>query len=125
MIIDTDVLIWYLRGNEQALTAVKKTIPFNISVITYMELVQGMRNNRELELLKKHLKAWNVKILQINENISAKAMDLVEAYYLSNSLELGDALIGVTAKENHETLLTANDKHYRIIQDLNLEIFRP
>jgi len=125
MIIDTDVLIWYLRGNEKALVAVKKSIPFSISVITYMELVQGMRNKRELELLKKHLKAWNVKILQINENISAKAMDLVEAYYLSNSLELGDAIIGVTAKENYETLLTANDKHYRIIQDLKLEIFRP
>jgi len=125
MIIDTDVLIWYLRGNEKALVAVKKSIPFSISVITYMELVQGMRNKRELELLKKHLKAWNVKILQINENISAKAMDLVEAYYLSNSLELGDAIIGVTAKENYETLMTANDKHYRIIQDLKLEIFRP
>ena len=52
-------------------------------------------------------------------------MDLVEAYYFSNSLELGDAIIGVTAKENYETLLTANDKHYRIIQDLKLEIFRP
>ena len=125
MIIDTDVLIWYLRGNEKALVAVKKSIPFSISVITYMELVQGMRNKRELELLKKHLKAWNVKILQINENISAKAMDLVEAYYLSNSLELGDAIIGVTAKENYATLMTANDKHYRIIQDLKLEIFRP
>jgi predicted nucleic acid-binding protein len=125
MIIDTDVLIWYLRGNENALNIVKKYIPFSISVITYMELVQVMRNKDELEILKKYLKNWNVKILQINENISTRAMFLVENYYLSYSLTLGYAIIGVTARENQETLLTANNKRYRIIQDLNIEIFRP
>jgi predicted nucleic acid-binding protein len=125
MIVDTDVLIWYFRGNENALNIIKKHTPFGISVITYMELIQGMRNKQELQTLKKYLKKWNVKVLQINENISARAMFLVESYYLSNSLELGDAIIGVTALENQETLLTANYKHYKIIQDLNIEIFRP
>ncbi|MDR3196727.1 MAG: type II toxin-antitoxin system VapC family toxin [Planctomycetaceae bacterium] len=125
MIIDTDVLIWYFKGNKNALNIIKKYIPFNISVITYMELIQGMRNKNELQTLKKYLKKWNVKIIQINENISVRSMFLVENYYLSNSLELGDAIIGVTARENQETLLTANYKHYKIIQDLNIEIFRP
>jgi predicted nucleic acid-binding protein len=125
MIVDTDVLIWYFRGNKNALNIIKKHTPFGISVITYMELIQGMRNKQELQTLKKYLKKWNVKVLQINESISARAMFLVENYYLSNSLELGDAIIGVTAQENQETLLTANYKHYKIIQDLNIEIFRP
>jgi predicted nucleic acid-binding protein len=84
-----------------------------------------MRNKNELQILKKYLKKWAVKLLHINENISARAMFLVENYYLSNSLELGDAIIGVTARENQETLLTANYKHYKIIQDLKIEIFRP
>jgi predicted nucleic acid-binding protein len=52
-------------------------------------------------------------------------MFLVENYYLSNALELGDAIIGLTARENQDTLLTANYKHYKIIQDLNIEVFRP
>ncbi|GMO43807.1 MAG: type II toxin-antitoxin system VapC family toxin [Treponemataceae bacterium] len=125
MIIDTDVLIWYFKGNKNALNVIKKYTPFCISVITYMELIQGMRNKNELQMLKKYLNKWNVKILQINENISARAMFLVENYYLNNSLELGDAIIGVTARENQETLLTANYKHYKIIQDLKIEIFRP
>jgi len=125
MIIDTDVLIWYMRGNEKALSIIKENIPFDISVITYMELIQGMRNKRELEILKKYLKNWNVNIVQINDNISTRAMVLVENYYLSNSLELGDAIIGVTAKENQRILLTANDKHYRVIQDLEIKAFRP
>ena len=111
MIIDTDILIWYFKGNKHALNVIKKYTPFGISVITYMELIQVMRNNNELQILKKHLKKWNVKIIQINENISARAMFLVENYYLSNSLELGDAIIGITARENQDVLLTANYKH--------------
>jgi predicted nucleic acid-binding protein len=125
MIIDTDVLIWYFKGNKNASNVIKRYTPFCISVITYMELIQGMRNKNELQMLKKNLNKWNVKILQINENISTRAMFLVENYYLSNSLELGDAIIGVTARENQETLLTANYKHYKIIQDLKIEIFKP
>jgi len=42
-----------------------------------------------------------------------------------NALELADAIIGTTALENHETLLTGNYKHYKIIQDLRVEIFKP
>ena len=36
MIIDTDVLIWYFKGNENALDVIKKYTPFSISVITYI-----------------------------------------------------------------------------------------
>lgn len=125
MIIDTDVLIWYFKGNKNALNIINKYTPFSISTITYMELIQGMRNKNELQILKKYIKKWNVKILQINESISVRAMLLVENYYLSHSLKLGDAIIGVTAREYQETLLTANYKHYKIIQDINIEIFRP
>jgi predicted nucleic acid-binding protein len=56
VIIDTDVLIWYFKGNKNALNIVRKYIPFNSSVITYMELIQGMRNKNELQMLKKYLK---------------------------------------------------------------------
>jgi len=68
--IDTDVLIWYLKGNEKA-----------------------------------------QKIIQINENISNRAMFFVEDYFLSHSMELADAIIAATALEYREILLTANDKH--------------
>lgn len=48
MIVDTDVLIWYLKGNENALEAIEELNKFSISVVTYIELVQGMRNKKEL-----------------------------------------------------------------------------
>lgn len=56
MIVDTDVLIWYLKGNENARKAINKFNGFSISVITYMELVQGIRNKAELSRLQRMIK---------------------------------------------------------------------
>lgn len=55
MIIDTDVMIWFLRGNQRAIDFVMDAMPFSISIVTYMELVQGMRDKRELAKMKKAL----------------------------------------------------------------------
>ena len=41
MIIDTDVLIWYMKGNEKAYKAIETANNFFISVVTYLELVKG------------------------------------------------------------------------------------
>ena len=98
---------------------------FFISVITYMELVQGMRNKNELNELRKALRMWNAKILYVTEEVSTKAMFFVERHYLSHSIEIADSLIASTAITNALTLVTGNDKHYRVIKDLNLKIFRP
>jgi len=125
MLIDTDVLIWYLRGNEKAFEVVENQNGFFVSVVTYIELVQGMRNKRELNELRKAFRNWNTKILYINEEISAKAMFYIERHFLSHSLELADALIGTTAIVNGLPLLTANDKHYKIISEVELKLFRP
>jgi predicted nucleic acid-binding protein len=125
MIIDTDVLIWYLKGNEKAYQAVENSRNFFISVVTYMELVQGMRNKKELTVLRKALHGWNAQILYLTEEISAKAMFYVEQHFLGHSLQLADALVGATAIAHGMPLLTANDKHYKILKDLQLNKFRP
>ena len=125
MIIDTDVLIWYMKGNEKAYEVIERSNTLFISVVTYMELVQGMRNKTELINLRKALLGWNAQILYITEEISAKAMFYVEQHYLSHSIQLADALIGATAIAYGFPLLTANDKHYKVLKDVQIEKFRP
>ncbi len=124
-LVDTDVLIWYLRGNEEAYRLIHALLSFCISSVTYMELVQGMRNKEELRTLQQTLKQWNVKTIYINEEISAKALFFVEEYFLSHSMQLADALIGATAAMYGMILITANDKHYKIIKELEMKVFRP
>ncbi len=125
MLVDTDVLIWYIKGNENAYKTIENLKNFFISVVTYMELVQGMRNNNELNNLRRALYGWNSKILYISEEISVKAMFFVEQHYLSHSVQLADALIGATSIAYGMPILTGNDKHYRILKDVQIKKFRP
>ena len=125
LIVDTDVLIWYLRGNDKSYKIIENLESFSISVITYMELVQGMRNKKELNSLRQALHAWNATILYITEEISAKAMFAVEQHFLSHSMQLADALIGSTAIAHGLPLLTGNDKHYKIMKDVQIKRFCP
>lgn len=125
MIVDTDVLIWYMKGNEKARKAVESGGNFFVSVVTYMEVVQGMRNKTELNHFRRALRAWDSKIIYISEEISIKAMFFVEQHCLSNSIHLADALIGATAIVNGLPILTGNDKHYRILKDVQIKKFRP
>ncbi len=124
VLVDTDVLIWYLRGNEKAYKAIDTLDGFSISVVTYMELVQGVRNKQELNSLRQALHVWDCKVLYITEEISAKAMFALEQHFLSHTVRLADALIGSTAVVYGLPLLTGNDKHYKIMKGLQIKKFR-
>ena len=125
MLVDTDVLIWYLRGNEKARRFLHAHPGFSISAVTYMELVQGMSDKEELRLLRRTLHGWKTPVLPIDDTVSSRAVLYVEEHFLAHSLQLADALIAATAVEYGLPLATANVKHYRPIRELTLQPFRP
>jgi len=125
VLIDTDVLIWNLRGNERAASFLDDNAPFSISVVSYMELLQGLRDKDELRVLRRAIRFWKTDIVQIDADISNRAAFLVEEYALSHSMQMADALIAATALTFGSTLVTANDRHYRHIEGLALLVFRP
>lgn len=125
MIFDTDVIIWYLRGDENAKEILEKSIPFSISVVSYMELIQGMKSKAETRLFQRQIQKWNVDIIQIDKEISSRAMFYVQEYAISHSMMLADALIAATVVQTGETLLTASDRHYRFIPTLEYKKFGP
>jgi len=125
LIIDTDVIIWYLKGNKKARELIEKSIPFSISVITYMELIQGMRNKEETRMFLRQMQKWNVDIIQIDKEISSRAMFYVQEYTLSHSMMLADALIAAIVVQTGGTLLTANDRHYKFIPAIDCKKFTP
>ncbi len=124
-IVDTDILIWYMRGNQKIYDLIHSFGSFCISCVTYMELIQGLRDKKELKILQNTLRSWDVKVIYINEEISAKALFYMEEYFLSHSMQLADSLIASTATTYGLTLHTANDKHYKIVKELDISVFRP
>jgi predicted nucleic acid-binding protein len=125
MLADTDVLIWYLKGNSNAMLEIESLSGFFISVVTYIELVQCMRNKQKLIALRRALRLWNVTVLYISEDISAKALFYVEHHYLSHTVQLADALISATAVANGLGIFTGNAKHFQVLRDLSIKIFKP
>ena len=90
-----------------------------------MELVQGMRNKEEFRLLRQTIHEHQWDILPLSENISHRATVFIENYALSHGMQLADALIAASAVESGAALMTANTKHYKVIPELDLKIYRP
>ena len=84
-----------------------------------------MKDKRELHILQKYLTKWATEIIHVDGSISSRAMFLMEDYCLSHSMELGDAIIAATVLESREILLTANDKHYGFIPNIQINKFKP
>ena len=125
MLFDTDVLIWVLRGNTRAATIVEESDDRHVSIVTYMELLQGARNRGEVKNIKAFLSDLAFEMSPLTENIGHRASIYMEEYALKASMGLADALLAATAVESHRVLCTANRKHYRLIGELDLHVFRP
>jgi hypothetical protein len=125
VIVDTDVLVWVLRGHEKAAKAVDETEARAISVVTYMELLQGARDKREVRAIKSFLVDLQFRLLPLTENVGHRASIYMEEYGLSVGMSMADALLAATAVESGEPLRTANQKHYRPVKELEVRIFRP
>jgi len=125
MLFDTDVVIWALRGSTRAARAIDREASLELSIISYMELVRGARDKRELKATKAALAHLDFQILALSENIGHRASIYLEEYSLKSGIGIPDALIAATAIERGQLLCTANAKDYRNIAELELKVFRP
>ena len=125
MIFDSDVMIWAFRGNRRALKAIDDAKLRAISSVTYMELLQGVRNKVEMREMKKFLSKLSFSTLPITANISSRAVAIMEETALRSDLGVCDALIFATACETGETLLSGNKRHFKEVALLNAEEFKP
>lgn len=125
MIFDTDVMIWAFRGNRRALKAIDDAADRAISSVTYMELLQGVRNKDEMREMKKFLSRLSFATISVTANISNRAMTIMEETALRSDLGVCDALIFATACETGDVLLSGNKKHFKEVLLLNAMEFKP
>jgi len=125
VLFDTDVLIYAQRGSRRAALAIDNAARRLVSVQSLMELVQGARNKDDLRIIKRFLAELGFTVLPLTENIGHRSLVYVEEYGLSAGLRAGDAIIAATAVENALPLMSANAKHFRPINELDLVVFRP
>ncbi|MCL6642380.1 MAG: type II toxin-antitoxin system VapC family toxin [Candidatus Bipolaricaulota bacterium] len=117
VIFDTDVLVHYARGERRAADFIR-SVPYSlrkISVVVYMELLQGARDQREMNILRRDIHRNFSEVLAVHEAISHQATRLMERHALPHGLRVADALIAATALVHGFDLATADERHYRPI----------
>jgi len=120
VLCDTNIFIHAFNGNEETIDSLKGIGFENIvlSSITVMELYQGMGNKKELEMMKKRIKYYDV--IEIDERVSKLSEELIEKFALSHGLKIPDAIIGATAIIHEIEIYTYNIKDFHYLPNIKL-----
>ena len=125
-LIDTDIIIFALRGDKTVLAKFEenKSIPISISMITYAELVFGAKRSGNEQ--KNMLKVNRIREIYPVEELNIGIMELfadIKANMYSKAMRIEDLdlFIAATAIYNDLTLVTNNTKHFKNIPLLKLE----
>lgn len=119
LLLDTDVLIDYLRGQAQAVAYLEeRTETLLVSAITVAELFAGVRGGKERTALAAFLSAF--EIVAIDAAIARRGGGFRRDYGNSHNVGLADALIAATAERAQAQLVTLNRKHFPMLTDVHV-----
>ncbi|MEC4818108.1 MAG: type II toxin-antitoxin system VapC family toxin [Scytonema sp. PMC 1069.18] len=114
LLIDTDVLIDYLRGKTPAIQYLENlTESLLVSSITIAELYAGVREGKERKALDEFVRAFEV--VPVNDEIAIKGGLYRRDYFKSHNLGLADAIIAATSEMKNAYLVTLNQKHFPML----------
>ena len=117
LLIDTDVLIDYLRGQTDAVAFLRKTKrALRVSSATVAELYVGVREGTEDDVLERFLGL--LEVVEITSGIARRAGLWRRDVGKSHGTGLMDALIAASAESSGSTLVTLNDKHYPMLESV-------
>ena len=118
-LLDTNILIEILKGNQRTITELNMlNSSYAVSIISYMELIYGAFNSAEVKKIEKFLS--NFEVIDVNKEVSQRALELIKKYAKSHTLDIPDALIAATAIVKSYKLFTYNKKDFIYIKSLQL-----
>ena len=117
LLIDTDVLIDYLRDYPAAASYVEaQQERLLISAVTVAELYAGVREGEERMRLERFLRAF--EIIPLDMRLAVQGGLYRRDYSKSHHVGLADALIAATATQLQIPLVTLNRKHFPMLPDV-------
>ncbi len=118
IVIDTDILIWILRENENVKVRFTDLVTETngyvfITPIQVAEIYAGLR---EKEKVKTERFLESLNIIDIDKEVGKLAGEFIQEYGKSHNVTMADALIGAAVKLNGFRLWTLNKKHYPMLE---------
>ena len=108
-LVDTDVIIEYLRGREQAVEYLESLEGrLHVSAVTVAELYSGVRDE-EQEALEQFLSAFDV--VPVDQALARSAGLGRRSHQPAHGTGLADAIVAMSAVAVGATLVTFNPRH--------------
>lgn len=115
LLIDTDVLIEYLRGRDRAVEYLEGLhADLYVSVVSIAELFAGVRGEEEEASLKQFLLTFTV--LPVTQKVAQLGGLYRREYRTSHGTGIADALIAATAEDSGAGLVSFNRRHFPMVE---------
>ena len=119
LLLDTDVLIGYLRGSDPAVRFIERAQgPLLISAIGAAELYAGVQGEDEKIKLADFVASF--EIVEIDLAIARQGGLFRNQYFGSHGVGLADALIAASAEQCGARLTTLNQKHFPMLSGVRV-----
>lgn len=117
VLVDTDVMVNFLRGQSQAVALVRaQAARIILSSVVAAELYAGARDDEEVNTLDSFIQLF--RIVPVSSEL-AKAGGLYKKNYAnSHGVGLADGIVAATAEAENAELITLNTKHYPMMKGL-------
>ena len=117
LLLDTDLLIDFLRGHRQAVAFMEEeTRPMGVSALTVAELHAGVRDGKEKDQLAELLSIFNQ--IPVDPETAVEGGLFRRDFGPSYGTGLIDAILAATALKHGLRLVTLNDKHYPMLPEV-------
>lgn len=117
ILVDTDVMVDYLRGHEKAVSFLKEEAErILLSSIVVAELYAGVKGEAEQAMLDELVSLFAV--VPVTVEIAKAAGRVRRDFGKSHGVGLADAILAATAEVEGADLKTLNVKHYPMMPGL-------
>jgi len=117
ILVDTDVLVDFLRGHSKAVTFIRtRAARIILSSIVVAELYTGVKGDAEQEALEDFVSLF--RVVPVDSAIAKIGGLYKRNYSKSHGVGLADAILAATAEAEDAELKTLNVKHYPMLQGL-------
>jgi hypothetical protein len=105
-LFDTNILVDYLSGVGEALAELKRFDHPTISIITWLEVLAGVRGEDEDRKVRRFLKRFDR--VELDEGVAEEALRLRR----EKRVQLPDAIIWASARTSGALFVTRNTKDF-------------
>ena len=117
VLIDTDVMVDFLRGHPKAVALVKQhSSRIILSSIVTAELYAGVRGSEELDTLDSLISLF--RVVPVSPSLARTGGFYKRDYSKAHGVGLADAIVAATSEAEDAALKTLNVKHYPMIRGL-------